>query len=993
MYHLKDQLFRSVFNQLPDPATIFLTEGEQQELVLCNKALEKAAGIKADDLRNRAFSDYLNLLNLNAVIKEELKDAVHSVISMRTSRNLQPFYGALGATNPVRRWWRCELSFVERCEESSAYLMLSFKDLTDLLEDNAPTGEETPELKIRKFRRLSHELLEENTTLQNENNALSESNSQLEELNTELSESNRALEEHVNQATEQVRRRDRLMRMMLVQAPVAIAVLEGPEMRIESANAAILSIWRRDSSILGMPLLEAMPELRDQPYPALLQHVYESGQPYIGSEASATIGKDNQTGYFNFVYQPLKDSSGETFGIIVMANNVTELVISRRRVEQSAQRVTSMVMNTPMAMTILKGEESIVEIANEAMLSLWGRSKEDVVGRKLLDLFPELMNQQFPALLKQVFSTGKRISQSESQVEIVSGDQSTRNLYVSFSYDPIFDEAGKVESVLATVQDVTEITEARHMIEERNHELETLHEELMASNEDLFLANEQLSKVQDNLNDLLVRLAESESLFRQVFDQAPVGICLLTGPDQVISMANDTILSIWGRTAEETIGKPHAIARPELNDGPYNEWLKEVYETGKSRLNRDISVNFYTGEGKPLRQAYATSLYQPFYDVDGKIGGIIAILTDNTEEVRARKESDRAREKLRLAVELADMGTWYLDLKDNKMIASDRLKHLLGYDAEDELDLEDGILSVDADYREGVRAAIAATIELGHDHDIEFPVTGVKNGRKRWLKSSGRRFLDNHGEPSYFSGTIIDITGRKLEEIKKNDFIAIVSHELKTPLTSLKAYLQLLHSKQNAEPGDSFIKSALKKSLNQIDKMNILVKGFLDVSRLENGAMILDKTNFSLNKLLDAQVDDMLLLASSHSIGVEHDCQIDVYGDREKIAQVTGNLLSNAMKYSPAGTSIRVRCQREGNMAVVSVKDQGIGIQEADLKKVFDRFYRVENAQTKTIAGFGIGLYLCSEIISRHNGKIWAESKKNDGTIFYFALPLTDIQE
>ncbi len=995
MYHLEDQLFRSVFDQLSEPTVIIKSALERRVVLLCNKAFRELNQDLYIRCSGMDIMDFLKDLKLEDDVMNNIYRMVQQAFADKHTYRLQPFSSPVtGNTQPC--WWRCEACYIDSAEQDSTYVMVTFRDITELIEGTKESDFQADAIQIiTRARELNAELAKENTRLNHDNRILEDSKTTLEIINAELSESNQTLEASIDEGKKYLTKADERLRAIIEEAPVAIAVLDGPDFIIESANTLMLALWRRDQNIIGRPLLAALPELRGKPYEQLLKGVYDSGESYHGSEAFATLGDEANRGggFYNFVYQPLKDEAGDTYAIIVEAHEVTELVQSREQAKQAATRLNTMVASTPMAMTILRGRDLIIEIANSAVLKIWGRPESETVGRSILDVFPELLLQDFPGYLENVFNTGKPFALKESPVIMQMPDGSIKNIIVNFSYDPIFDGDGAVESILATVHDVTEVAETRHLIEERNQELQALHEELLASNEELTSANEQLSKVQDNLSDLLIKLAESESRFRQIFEQAPIGICVLTGPDFNISLVNDAILKIWGRTREQTEGKPHRLARPELNEGPFMEWIEAAYHSGTQSRHKEVKVSLYNGEGKDYRQAFVNSIHQPFFDVSGNITGIILTLSDVTEEVLARQESNRSREKLKLAVELADLGTWYLDLQEFTMVASDRLKHLLGYNHDDNIGLEEGIACVDAGYREMVRQAIHDSINFGKDHDMEFPVTGYRDGKKRWLKSSGKRYLDERGNPLHFSGTVLDITARKLEEIRKNDFIAIVSHELKTPLTTLKAYLQMLHSKTSENNlNDSFIRVALKKSLSQIDKMNLLVKGFLDVSRLENSTMHLEKTSFDLNELLNNQMDDMLLLSQSHRIEIKHQCNITVEADRDKIAQVLGNLLSNAMKYSPVNSVISIQCEEKDGMAVVSITDKGIGIKPDDLKKIFDRFYRVENEQTKTIAGFGIGLYLCSEIISRHRGNIWATSGSEQGSTFFFSLPLGEVK-
>lgn len=239
----------------------------------------------------------------------------------------------------------------------------------------------------------------------------------------------------------------------------------------------------------------------------------------------------------------------------------------------------------------------------------------------------------------------------------------------------------------------------------------------------------------------------------------------------------------------------------------------------------------------------------------------------------------------------------------------------------------------------------------------------------------------------YFTGVLHEITEKKQDEIRKNDFIGMVSHELKTPLTSMKGYIQVLLVKL-AKQEDNFIMGALEKANTQITKMTSMINGFLNISRLESGKIHIEPQTFDLAVLVKESEDKSLATIASHTVIFEPAETTFISADWDKIGQVIHNLISNAVKYSPLGSIINVKCFTADDTAIISVKDQGMGIKPDDISRIFDRYYRVEGGHMYSISGFGIGLYLCSEIIHRHHGEIWAESEFGKGSTFSFSLPL-----
>jgi len=232
-----------------------------------------------------------------------------------------------------------------------------------------------------------------------------------------------------------------------------------------------------------------------------------------------------------------------------------------------------------------------------------------------------------------------------------------------------------------------------------------------------------------------------------------------------------------------------------------------------------------------------------------------------------------------------------------------------------------------------------------------------------------------------------DITERKEEEQRKNDFVAMVSHELKTPLTSITSYIQMVLSKLRKE-NHEFGVNVLARADVQTRKMAVMIHDFLSLARLEERKIQITKEDFKLHDLMEEIAGDTQFISSKHKVQLLDCEQIMVHADRDKIGQVLMNLLSNAIKYSPAGGDIIIGCEKQGDSVKIFVKDQGVGISTADQQRLFERFYRVNNDKVKSIPGFGIGLYLIAEILRYHNSKIQVESEVDKGSTFYFTMDI-----
>jgi signal transduction histidine kinase len=235
---------------------------------------------------------------------------------------------------------------------------------------------------------------------------------------------------------------------------------------------------------------------------------------------------------------------------------------------------------------------------------------------------------------------------------------------------------------------------------------------------------------------------------------------------------------------------------------------------------------------------------------------------------------------------------------------------------------------------------------------------------------------------------------QRIEELsyQKDEFIGIASHELKTPVTSIKGYTQLLE-RRFRQAGDERAAQLLKKMDMQLNKLTTLIGDLLDVTKIENGKLLYHPSAFDLNELIKEVVEETQRTTIKHRIVLELSASVILSADRDRIGQVLTNLFTNAIKYSPSSEIIRVKMVLQDETVVISVQDYGIGIPKEKQPHLFERFFRVEGESQATYPGLGIGLYITAEFIKRHDGSIWVESEEGEGTTFSFSLPLGHARE
>lgn len=262
-----------------------------------------------------------------------------------------------------------------------------------------------------------------------------------------------------------------------------------------------------------------------------------------------------------------------------------------------------------------------------------------------------------------------------------------------------------------------------------------------------------------------------------------------------------------------------------------------------------------------------------------------------------------------------------------------------------------------------------------------FPTIGHKI-----MLLNGRKF---HKDGENILLAIEDISDRKNVEKQKDLFIGIASHELKTPITTMKGYVQILEKRllQKGDNKDAYLIQNINK---QSDRLTSLVNDLLNTSTIQAGKLVLKKKKFDLNTIVTKAVVDFQFTTETHQIIKEGEIKEWVFGDQSRIEQVLSNLITNALKYSPKADKVIVRIGCDKDKAFVSVQDLGFGITKKDQSRIFERFYRTNDKKEMNVAGFGLGLYISAEIIKGHHGKIWVESTKGKGTTFYFTLPLAE---
>ncbi|MBS1527470.1 MAG: PAS domain S-box protein, partial [Bacteroidetes bacterium] len=259
-------------------------------------------------------------------------------------------------------------------------------------------------------------------------------------------------------------------------------------------------------------------------------------------------------------------------------------------------------------------------------------------------------------------------------------------------------------------------------------------------------------------------------------------------------------------------------------------------------------------------------------------------------------------------------------------------------------------------------------------------------GNYRWFLARMQPVKNEHDGIRLWVGTATDIDDLKNLQQQKDDFISIASHELKTPVTSLKVSLQLLDRIKSDPSAPTFAK-LIAQANKSLDKVSVLIEDLLNVSRLNQGQLQLNKTWFNVKKLIE-NCCQHILLEGIYSINIGGDREADVLADEERIEQVITNFVNNAIKYAPESKVIQALITKENDMVKVAITDKGPGIPPEKVEHLFERYFRVDTSGQQ-YSGLGLGLYISSEIIKRHGGRIGVDTEIGKGSTFWFTIPIS----
>jgi len=790
-------------------------------------------------------------------------------------------------------------------------------------------------------------------------------------------------------------------KLLIEEVPVGISVFTGKEMIVELANEPMIGYWAKDRSVIGKPLQVAFPELVGQPFLQILDNLYHSGESYSATNAPVDILVDGvlKTYYFNFTYKPLLNKAGKVYSIIDMSLDVTAEVLAQKALAESEARLRSVIEAAPVAMALFVGRDLTIDMPNQAFIEKVGKGS-NINGKPLREVMPELRNQAYLSILDEVFSSGKIYQDFGARVDIVQ-DGVVKKKYYNITYTPIFDHEQKVYAILDIEIDVTDKMIAQKEIE------------------------------------------DSQLALLELFEQSPVAIAIIDKKDLIYKMANPYYGELVGRSPDQIIGKSLLEVMPELAGQHFDRLLYGVIKSGKAFKSPEEAIEIFR-EGR-LQKIYVDISCQPQRDTDGNVSAILVVATDLTQQVLSRKRIEETESSLRGAIELADLGTWQIDLVSETIEFSPRLKQWFDIGDSEEVSVERLLMLVLPADRGKITEGFKTAIAYGSDDVYDIEYTLRIRGIDRIVHAQGKVFRDQKGNAVKIMGTVQDVTVQRQvklaleiqvqerteelatmneelasineeyvainEELSESNnllvqsnenlqqFAYVASHDLQEPLRKIQSFGNLITSRYGAELGDGV--DYLQRMQMAAKRMSNLIEDLLMFSRISSKSERIESVN--LNTVLKSVLTDLELVIQESGAVIQMDDLPVITGDVSQLGQLFQNLLSNAIKFSKKDMTPRIRisvtklaltelppsfvpAKSTRSYYQIAVTDNGIGFDQNYSDRIFQLFQRLHGRSE--YSGTGIGLAICEKVAVNHGGTIMVKSQPGEGSTFSVILPM-----
>ncbi len=723
---------------------------------------------------------------------------------------------------------------------------------------------------------------------------------------------------------------------LFMQAPVAIHIIKGDSLLIDFANPLTLTLWGRGDDVIGKPLLEVLPEIAELGIADLLHQIQETGQSYEAYEASVDLlrwGKKEKV-YINFNFQPYyENGSDKATGVLIIAMEVTDKIAIRKELQNKELSLRRSEQRFRAAVDAVEGilwtNDANGEMQGEqpGWSALTGQTLQEYKGYGWSKLVhPD--DVQFSIDAWQEALRERKMYVCQHRLKVKNGEWRT----FSVRAIPLFNEDDTIREWVGVHTDITEQQKAAET------------------------------------------LAQSAKEFRQLAESLPQ---LVWTTD---AKGNQTFVSNrWEKFtgfAKMDVDSFQKVVHP--NDYKYlmSVWTEalasgKTYKAEVRYKNKNGIYHWFYISGEPIQNK------------TGKIEKWVGACIDINDRKKAEENLRLTSDRFRMLTDALPMFVWTTDALGNLTYVNEAESNYTGLTLEQMK--TQWMKLIHSDDFANNEILWNNALQTGENFECERRILR-KDGAYRWRLTRAVPQRNADGSIQSWLGAGTDIHELRQLDEQKDYFIAMVSHELKTPITSIKGYVQMMQQKYGSYD-DAFLTNALSTVNKQIGRTTKLISDLLDVSKIKSGRLSLHKEDFAINKLVQEMIDEVKQINSSYQFHFSEEVNALVYADKERIGQVLINLLTNAVKYSPEKKQIKIKSFLTEQCVTIAIVDFGIGITTHDQKKIFEQFYRVEGTNENKFTGFGIGLFIASQIVQKHKGTIAVQSTPGKGSVFSFSLP------
>ncbi|MGI4863351.1 MAG: PAS domain-containing protein [Janthinobacterium lividum] len=796
---------------------------------------------------------------------------------------------------------------------------------------------------------------------------------------------------------------------LLMQLPAQVAVHEGPDQVFTLVNPGYQRL-APGRDLLGQPIRAAWPELVSQDILDILDRVYQTGEPFVGTELPLQLditrtGQGEQV-YLNAFFLPLRTAQGQVTGVLDFSYDVTEQVQARRRVEQLAQQAQAarqeaerqrgelerVLEQAPVAIAVYRGAAYTIELANATIARLWGRSRAQLLGKPVYEALPEAAGLGYEQLMDEVMATGvPHEVRAMASRHLRAGHLET--LYWDFVYVPMPAVDGRPDGVMVVASDVTEQVRARQQVEQFNQALET--------------------RVRERTQQLEAARAETERQRTQLyhlFRQAPAAICILGGPELVFELVNPGYQALF--PSRELLGRPLLDALPEIAGNRVYETFRQVYETGHSHEEQEQLIPLARPADGVLEDRYFRYVQQARFTAAGEVDGVLVFAFEITAQVRARQQAEEGERRLQLLTDALPVLIAYIDHtytyrfvnqayetwfhKSPADVVGQTARTLVGPAAYAQVEANlaralagervewQATMPYRDDFTRYVRGSFVPDVQNGQVlgfYSLLSDVSELVEARQAAEASAGQAVA----LAEELSQTNAQLTRTNID---LDNFIYTASHDLRAPITNIEGLVLALREHLPTAVGQPAALTAQLLDMMQgaVERFQTTIAQLTDIARLQQ-AHDLPTELVAVAEMVEAVRLDLTpqLTQAAAQLTVYVAPELRVAFAPKNLRSVVYNLLSNAVKYQHPDRApvIVLRAERRAQTLVLTVQDNGLGLDERQQDQLFGLFRRLHTH----VEGTGVGLYMVKRMVENAGGTIAVQSQPGIGTTFSIHLP------